>query len=483
MLMHRFASILLALMLSLAAFSPALAAPPNNDDIASATVIGSLPYTDSVDNTEATLDPNEPRACNDLSRTIWYSFTPATDAILRADMDGSIYPYTNLSIYEWIGPGPFDLMFLTCATFGGSPSVSFRVQAGTTYYLQASSLYGTSGLQQVNLYEVNAPPNDSFSNAIPVQDFPFTDTVDLAAAGTEPFEPTPSCAPVQVNRTVWYALTPAQDVSLSATVVNPPLQPLVVVYTGNSLTGLTEMGCTNQYNGLATFRALAGITYYLQIGAAFDQVGYLDVRVDVAPPPQVDFYLSPDPPSIFSPIQFCDLSNDPGQAGFQEFTWDFGDGTSSTGGCVLHQYASDGDYTVNHSVTTTDGRTASISRVIEVRTHDVSIVKVSAPRSASAGQSKPVTVSIRNTRYPEMVRVDLYKTAPTGEVWIDTLFLPVPVTSGNRTTQFVFNYTFTAQDALIGKVSFRAAAFIEGANDAFPQDNIVVSLPPTRVSR
>jgi hypothetical protein len=92
-------------------------------------------------------------------------------------------------------------------------------------------------------------------------------------------------------------------------------------------------------------------------------------------------------------------------------------------------------------------------------------------------------VSLRNARYPETVTVDLYKSIPGGDVWIASLTLQVPVLSGNRTKNFTFNYTFTAQDAQIGKVTFRAVATINGANDAFPADNTGISSPPTRVTR
>jgi hypothetical protein len=57
----------------------------------------------------------------------------------------------------------------------------------------------------------------------------------------------------------------------------------------------------------------------------------------------------------------------------------------------------------------------------------------------------------------------------------------VPVRGGNRTTNFAFNYTFTPEDAQLGKVSFQAVAAIQGARDAIPADNTFVSLP-TRVT-
>ncbi len=58
----------------------------------------------------------------------------------------------------------------------------------------------------------------------------------------------------------------------------------------------------------------------------------------------------------------------------------------------------------------------------------------------------------------------------------------VPVRVNNRTTEFVFNYTFTAEDAQIGKVNFKAVATIQNYRDALPGDNEYISLP-VKVSR
>jgi len=52
----------------------------------------------------------------------------------------------------------------------------------------------------------------------------------------------------------------------------------------------------------------------------------------------------------------------------------------------------------------------------------------------------------------------------------------------NGTTEFAFSYTFTADDARVGKVTFKAVANILGARDALPADNEAIAAP-TKVSR
>ena len=117
-----------------------------------------------------------------------------------------------------------------------------------------------------------------------------------------------------------------------------------------------------------------------------------------------------------------------------------------------------------------------------VRTHDVAVVKFEAPQSARVGQTRQISVYLRNTRYPENVRVELFKSAPGGFQLIGFLDQFIPVRPGNRTSQVGFSYTFTSQDAAIGKVNFMAVVSLPGVRDALPADNELISSPPTRVN-
>jgi hypothetical protein len=122
-----------------------------------------------------------------------------------------------------------------------------------------------------------------------------------------------------------------------------------------------------------------------------------------------------------------------------------------------------------------------------VSTHDIAITKLSAPNSASSERTRSITAYVWNKRRPETVQVDLYKSDPAaadGWMQVGGYSQYVPVRSGNKsTTEFSFNYTFTSADASVGKVSFKAIATIQGARDALPADNTLISSPPTKVSK
>jgi hypothetical protein len=87
-------------------------------------------------------------------------------------------------------------------------------------------------------------------------------------------------------------------------------------------------------------------------------------------------------------------------------------------------------------------------------------------------------VGLSNIRYPDNVTVQLFR----NDTIVGTLTQQVPVRSGGRTTSFNFNYTFTSDDAVLGKITFKAVATIVNARDALPSDNTAVALP-TRVTR
>jgi PKD repeat protein len=304
--------------------------------------------------------------------------------------------------------------------------------------------------------------------------------VDLATATTQASEPSPSC--VGLQNTVWYSFTPTTTQSVTAR--TEQFGAGLGVYTGTSLTNLTELGCSQFSDSqFVTFQAQANTTYYFQLGGwCCGGFGPVTFRLDVPPNPVADFFFFPGDPSIFDSIQFQDSSFDPAGGGIVSRAWSFGDGATGTDCCPTHRYARDGDYTVRLTVTTSDGRTASTSRVVQVRTHDVAIVQVAVPNSAHVGQTIAVNVYLRNTRYPETVQVDLLKSTPGGFQQVGSLTQSVPVRPpGGNSTRFAFTNTITQADGTAGKVSFKAVATLLDHRDALPGDN-ELSSPPVKIT-
>jgi PKD repeat protein len=449
--------------------------PPANDNFADATVISYI--NQSLDVTGATTETGEPTGgCNSpYQHTVWYKFTAPTSGAVMTSLWGSYDAVLN--VYRADGPG---MGGLSSSLICGSGSWWLPVAANSTYYFQVGTI-SSGGSLQFNMSFEPAPANDNFADAKIITALPYDDNTYMATAALEIGEPTPSCG--STSKTIWYAYTPAASGSVSQR-TDTWSSTVVGVYTGNSLSTLQEVACRsrNYDSSFLTFHVNAGTTYYFQVGT--NEYTSVPFHLQIAEPPYPNFGFYPYDPNAFDNVYFDNYSWDPANAGIQSILWDFGDGTTATEPwSPSHRYTNDGDYTVNLTVTTPDERTASTSRTASVKTHDVTIAKFSVPQSAKVGQTRQIAVGISNKRYPEEVEVQLYKSYPGyGWQWVGSLRQSVPVRSGNRTTEFSFNYTFTTEDGVLGKVTFRAVATLIDTRDALPADNEAIALP-TKVNK
>ena len=455
--------------------------PASNDAFANATVITTLPFSDAVDISAASMEAGEPpSSCSGGSssqRTVWYAFTPTETAVLTASVAAQFS--TVVGVYSG---GLGGLAEITCRSPFVVRDATFLAQAGTTYHIQLDGMFGQTGVVTLRLEVVPPPPNDLFDNATAIGALPFSGTMDLTAASTEGGEPSPSCAAPfgGVSSSAWYRFTPTETGSISANAFSGGFSNVVAAYTGTSVTSLSEVVC-GVFGNRMTFHAVANTTYYFQVGGLFGQRGPLEFRLEVTPPPVANFGFFPFDASTFDVVQFFDQSFDPGGVGFAPPAWTFGDGTTGTGN-PTHRFAADGDYSVQLTVTTLDGRTAVASQTLHVRTHDIAITRFQTPNAASSGQTRRLVVSINSKRYDETVEVRLLRSVPGGFQQFGSLTQFVPMDPKSGTTNFNFTYTFTDDDAQIGKVTFKAVAVMSGARDALPADNEAIG-PPTKVSR
>jgi hypothetical protein len=164
----------LTAILNLALISPVLAAAPSNDTYDGRIAIAALPFSDSVDTTEATTDPddvemNNPEVCGApaTDASVWYSLTSASDAFLIVDVSAS--SYTAGLIVATGSPGSFS--FVTC----GPNAVAFQALAGETYTILAFDDQGDGG-------------GNGGTLEITVDTAPPPPTVDVTVDGTGHFD-------------------------------------------------------------------------------------------------------------------------------------------------------------------------------------------------------------------------------------------------------------------------------------------------------
>jgi PKD repeat protein len=337
--------------------SPAIATPPENDNIESAVVIDALPYQAVQDTSEASWsDGSDPSCLGGV--TVWYTFTPTSEIGLDINTFGSDYN-TTLGVF-WGDPSNPLMSSFGCTD---DAQVTFSAPAGLKLYIGVGAHQPLGGNLVLSATQIPPPANDDFANAKVIAALPFSETLDLSGATRDPGQPSAACSQ-PLKHSVWYTFTPADDAPVTATLV----KGVVGVFRGTSIADLAEVACSQPGTTPLTVQLIGDTAYYFAVSGDNAIGGVVTFNLTDAPSPVADFHYYPWNPTTLSPTSFTDDSFDPGGRTFATRLWDFGDGASASGCCPAHQFAADGDYTVTLTVTTTDGRTDSASLVVPVRT-------------------------------------------------------------------------------------------------------------------
>ncbi|WP_434448974.1 PKD domain-containing protein [Lentzea sp. E54] len=456
---------------ALTTFAPGVAHAdtPANDDVDGATEITALPATTTVDTTGATKASDDPSICNYQSyHSVWLRFTATADGLVKLSNTSERYA-TFYGVFTGTR-GALTPVPGACTT-PGEREKTFSVKAGTTYHLAVVEHYsGYPGPVTLAMMSVRAAPNDDRAAAAPIT-LPSRIEGDLTRATPEPGEVPPSCD-ATATQSLWYSYTATRSrwVSLSA------------YYNSISVhraTDPSEVDCFpsgGNSNG-SVFAATEGETYLVRVARSAREAATFWMDVEEAAPIRPTASNSRYQPSALDNLSFQISSGDPHGRDVTSGVIDFGDGTTKNYVAyeeVRHQYARDGVYTVTMTGSTRDGRTGTGTSTVTIDTHDVSVAALSVPSSVRAGQTKPIKVSVANTRQTENVRVTLYRVSETGgyDEQIGQTVQRVAASPTGR-VDFPFAYTYTAKDATLGKVTFRAVAALENWNlrEAKPDDN------------
>jgi hypothetical protein len=132
----------LTLTTVVATAAPALAAPPSNDTYAGRTVVGSVPFTQSVDTTEATTDADDVElnaqcGAPATDASVWYQVTAQADGGLVVDVSESSF---SAGVIVATG-SPGNWTVVTC----GPGAVGWTAVAGETYTILVFDDQGDGG--------------------------------------------------------------------------------------------------------------------------------------------------------------------------------------------------------------------------------------------------------------------------------------------------------------------------------------------------
>lgn len=131
----------------------AFAKPLPNDDFNKATVITQLPFTDTINTSEARTGRNDPD-CVGQGPTVWYSFTPSENMLIEATTFGSDYD-TTLSAYI-LDNGQLIQIVCIDDCFSLQSEIIIDVFAAQTVFFMVGSFLSGSGGNLV--FDVNVAP-------------------------------------------------------------------------------------------------------------------------------------------------------------------------------------------------------------------------------------------------------------------------------------------------------------------------------------
>ena len=128
--------------------TPTIAAVPANDR-PPGTIIGSLPFADTINTSRAEIHAMEPSLqCARGLNSVWYAYTAAADRVLVVDTDGSDYDtlidvWTGQLTADLMEPGFERLTPLTCndnTSTSMQAMVSFETKAGQSYVIRVMAV-------------------------------------------------------------------------------------------------------------------------------------------------------------------------------------------------------------------------------------------------------------------------------------------------------------------------------------------------------
>jgi hypothetical protein len=237
---------------------------PVNDDFAARTILtGPLPILAEGTNRDASSEPGETTPGGTPGgASVWWSWTPTVSELVAIDTCPSDFD-TTLAVYTGTELGTLSLVaanddFAACQI---RSLVTFQATAGTTYQIQVDGYQAATG--DIALAIEGPPPNDDFSDAQVLSgDLPIVVSANNARATKEPGEP--NHAGNVGGHSMWYAWTPTASATVQIGTCEDAVQGLIAVYTGDSLTTLTEVASNSRGCSPGAFviiDAVAGTTY------------------------------------------------------------------------------------------------------------------------------------------------------------------------------------------------------------------------------
>lgn len=297
---------------ALAAVSATLpvTATPVNDRFAQATRLDTHFTRWLASASGGTREPGEPGSAG--TATVWFRWTAnrtashSVIAVPSSPAGGLVAASTSFTVdvfsgstLETLAPVPLTPSVQGAATWSTFPAIS-----GVTYQVRVTHATGSSPAADVLALALRptpgaAPVNDAFAGALTLTGLSGTTTGTNVNATVQPSEPSPASA--SGSRSVWWQWTAPTSGSTTIHTIGSDFDTTLGVYTGSSVTALSQVGANDDIDTLAgnlasrvTFQASAGTTYRIQVNSWSSAIGVGGT------PGNIVLSWSGNPPSITS---------------------------------------------------------------------------------------------------------------------------------------------------------------------------------------
>jgi PASTA domain len=254
--------LLLMLVAGLALPSSALAAPPANDNFATAEELSGRTDSVSALNKEATKEVNEPNhAGNAGGASVWYRWTAPADGRATLSTCASDFD-TLLAAYTGEAVGSVVEVQSSNDSCGTRSSLSFAAAEGVTYRIAVDGHNGATGAFTLELRL--GPANDDFAHATVLTGEVGGVGGTTLGASREPNEPE------YLSESVWYRWTAPSSGPATFETCGNDIYIEPSLFTGSTLETLTPAPRTYSFGDCAVrihFEATAGENYSIAVSS------------------------------------------------------------------------------------------------------------------------------------------------------------------------------------------------------------------------
>jgi hypothetical protein len=268
----------------------AMASPPLNDDFEDRQALeGSLPISATGTNLEASKQAEEPTPklyeFAASGHTVWFEWEASVSGFVTVNACGSsinpvlgVYTGTELNALTEVA-GDFASSGPECPGFDGK-ATTFKAVSGITYEIlvdgvEVFPVRSAVGSFNLEIEQTPVPANDDFEDAEALTGDWFSQSVWTAHAEGFTWNATkesgePAHAGDPGGASVWYSFDPPFSGVFTAQTCGHFEKTLLGVYTGSSVSALTQVSADDRSCSFTSFTAAAGTTYRIAVDGRFD---------------------------------------------------------------------------------------------------------------------------------------------------------------------------------------------------------------------